>query len=553
MKSAPSPSSQELAGEPGGGLLYFDALTSVGPRKAKHPAHPWSLEHLRAEMEHCSISAALVSDVQSVLYDAGWVNRQLSARLEDFENLHAVWNLLPEGDEMPGGLALLREIEGAGIRAVSIHPKTNAWLLTSPGGSQLLQTAADAGLPVLLARSEIETFDDLARLLDSHPTLNVIFSGAVWSNQRQILPLLRQFPRLHITFDNFQIHYGPEDLVAEGLEDQLVFGSNAPIMSAGAHRTYIDLAEIPVAAAQKIASGNLLRLTGLPAPEPFVNPHEDDLMAAIRQGAPLPVPAIDMHMHILDEGLNGGGEGYRMSRGGPTGVRHLLERMGFVGGGFMSWNGTVSCDAVDGNRCTTAALEAYPESYWGLATLDPTHYSTSEMEAQIQAIYANRRFIGMKPYQTYRVEYHHPSYDSWWKFGNEHGLYAGIHRVRPDYLEVETLAARYPNVRWVVYHCGASYAVADQTIECLHKFPNVFAEITLTPVPLGIIDYLVEHGGADRILYGSDLPMRDPRQQLGWVVFSRLSRDDKVRLLRENALKVIAPHYNSETGAVART
>ena len=37
-------------------VLYFDAFTQIGPRLDKHPAEAWRLDHLLAEMSHCSIS-----------------------------------------------------------------------------------------------------------------------------------------------------------------------------------------------------------------------------------------------------------------------------------------------------------------------------------------------------------------------------------------------------------------------------------------------------------------------------------------------------------------
>ena len=231
-----------------------------------------------------------------------------------------------------------------------------------------------------------------------------------------------------------------------------------------------------------------------------------------------------------------------MERGGPSGVFPLLARLGTRGGGFMSWDGTVSCDSLAGNACTRAALDAAPPGYFGLATFDPTHYTQDELRKLIPATYAEEpRFIGMKPYVMYGVEYHHPFYDLWWEFGNEHQLYALIHRTRGDCLELERLAPKYPRVRWVIAHCGSDYATADKVIECCQRFPNVFAEVTLTPVPLGIIDYLVAGAGPTRVIYGSDLPMRDPRQQFGWVVYSRLPLDVKRRVLATNALDVIRP------------
>ena len=87
----------------------------------------------------------------------------------------------------------------------------------------------------------------------------------------------------------------------------------------------------------------------------------------------------------------------------------------------------------------------------------------------------------------------------------------------------------------IACHCGVLYAVADTAVELARKYANFYAEITLTPVCAGIIDYLVEGCGPDRVLYGSDMPMRDPRQQLGWVVYSRLLLDQKQAVLGGNA------------------
>ena len=208
----------------------------------------------------------------------------------------------------------------------------------------------------------------------------------------------------------------------------------------------------------------------------------------------------------------------------------------------MSW--IVCADSVGGNEAVRQALDAAPRGYWGLASFDPIHYTQSELKRMIPEAYADKRFIGMKPYVKFGVEYHHPSYDVWWRYGNARKLYALIHRNRGDFVEVNVLAKKYPKVRWVVAHCGSDYRTADQAIESMQAHPNVYAEITLTPVTFGIIDYLVKHAGADRVIYGSDLPMRDPRQQLGWVVFSRLTESQKRKVLAENALEIIRPCLN---------
>ncbi len=322
----------------------------------------------------------------------------------------------------------------------------------------------------------------------------------------------------------------------------MLFASDAPTMSQGAHRAYLDYADIPLAARRKIAGGNLRRLLGGHGPDATrPNPNEDPLMRAVRLGRPLPVPAIDFHMHFLDEGLNGAGGGHRMWRGDPQGIFAINRRLGVGGGAAMSWAGPVSVDAVGGNAAIARALDLAPPGYFGAPTLDPVHYPAAEFAAQIRTVYADARMIGMKPYPRYGVAYTDPRFAPWWEFGNEREFYALIHRTRADFSEVDTLAKKYPRVRWVATHIGASFAVADQSIESMKRHANTFAELTLTSVTLGVIEHLVEHAGADRVLYGSDQSMRDPRQQLGWVVFARLPLETKLAILARNALRVLAP------------
>ena len=163
-----------------------------------------------------------------------------------------------------------------------------------------------------------------------------------------------------------------------------------------------------------------------------------------------------------------------------------------------------------------------------------------ETVADMEALFSAPRFLGFKPYPSYGIPYDDPRYDVWWQFGNERKLYCGIHPTRwYEEGEFDAICSRFPDLTVIAYHCGGSYPVADAAINLARKYPNFYAEITLTPVCAGIIDYLVEGCGPDRILYGSDMPMRDPRQQLGWVVYSRLPLDQKKAVLGANAKRII--------------
>ncbi|MBM3402711.1 MAG: hypothetical protein FJY21_10465 [Bacteroidetes bacterium] len=532
-------------------LLFFDAFARIGPRRYKHPGEQWKLEELIKELNHCSISGALVASTLSLSYDAMYSNLELSTNLKPFPNLFAIWNVLPHHtNECLPPAQLKQKMKEHDVRAVTIHPDSNGWDWSAASSQELMKYLNDHQVFTITTVSEIGGWKELNQFLSRYQSIPLLVSGINWDEQRYAIGLFKDHPNFHISFDRMQINEGLEFLYKKGHINQLIFATDAPTMSAGAHRTYIDYAEIPEDAKAKIAGGNLIRLLGgQQPPKVYTNQSEDMLMNAVRRGKALPVPVIDMHMHMLHEGIHGaGGKGYHMENGGPKGIFKMMERLGCVGGGFMSWNGVVSNDSVQGNKLVKEALDASPKGFWGLATMSPTHYTQKELAVMIPQVYADKRIIGMKPYHFYGMEYHNPAYDIWWEYGNKHSLYGLIHPSRTDLLEVDQLAGKYKNVRWVIAHAAGSYKMADMAIEMMKKHQNVFAEITLTPVPLGVIEYMVEAVGDDRILYGSDLPMRDPRQQLGWLVFSRLPLASKKKILGENAYRVIEPCIKNMPG-----
>jgi predicted TIM-barrel fold metal-dependent hydrolase len=528
-------------------ILYFDGFTEIGPRQVSHSRQQTSLAALLEEMNHCSISGALVASTMSLSYDAHFSNLRLSKSLEPYPHLFAIWNVIPSGTgEFPGLDELGSLIEEHGVRAVTIHPKSNAWDWQAIYCQELFDWLSDRQILTIIPNfNELGGWREVDIFLNKYPRLPLFLRSISWSAQRYLIPLIRHYKNLHICFDTFQINEGPEYFYEEGLTDQVLFASNAPTMSAGAHRTLIDYAQISRDAKEKMAGGNLIRLLqGIEKPKLIDNKANDRLMQAAALGLAQPVNILDMHMHMLHEGLNGAGRHYRMRHGGPSGVFSLVNKLGYSGGGIMSWDGVVSQDAASGNETTRLALDAAPPGYWGLGTFDPTQFSQKEMEKMIHSLYQDTRFIGMKPYLMYGVEYHDPLYDVWWEFGNKNHFYGLLHNARTDLKETDVLAAKYPNVRWIIAHAASTFNIAEKSIELMRKYSNVFAEITYTTVPLGAIEYLVEEAGEDRVLYGSDLPMRDPRPQLGWVIYSRLSETIKAKILASNALQVLDPCIN---------
>jgi predicted TIM-barrel fold metal-dependent hydrolase len=114
------------------------------------------------------------------------------------------------------------------------------------------------------------------------------------------------------------------------------------------------------------------------------------------------------------------------------------------------------------------------------------------------------------------LSYEDEGFDPWWSFGNAHRLYSLMHVAghTGGVKGIGRLAERYPDMSWLIAHSGGSYAFAEEVAACIVEHPNVYAEITLTP-------------------------MRDPRQQLGWVLWADLSPESKEKILGANFKRII--------------
>ncbi len=66
--------------------------------------------------------------------------------------------------------------------------------------------------------------------------------------------------------------------------------------------------------------------------------------------------------------------------------------------------------------------------------------------------------------------------------------------------------------------------------------PNVFVDTSGSQPEDGYLEYALKTLGADRILFGSDYPIRDIATQLGRIDSVEMCKRDREKVLSENAL-----------------
>jgi predicted TIM-barrel fold metal-dependent hydrolase len=108
----------------------------------------------------------------------------------------------------------------------------------------------------------------------------------------------------------------------------------------------------------------------------------------------------------------------------------------------------------------------------------------------------------------------------------------------------EKYVSEYPDVTFTFAHSGGRYDGIVEAVRIGKGHKNCYFDIAGDIWGNGVLDYLVDNVGADRVMYGSDCYMIEHRPMLGVILGSDLKEADKEKIFRYNALKV----YFSDIG-----
>ncbi|MAG34903.1 MAG: hypothetical protein CL878_01415 [Dehalococcoidia bacterium] len=99
------------------------------------------------------------------------------------------------------------------------------------------------------------------------------------------------------------------------------------------------------------------------------------------------------------------------------------------------------------------------------------------------------------------------------------------------------LAQRHPDAIMVMYHTGGDFVYGAKAARGVD---NIYCDVAGSDAVEGSVEALVNVIGADRVVFGSDLPGRSLTSQLAKVVGARLSDADKEKILYGNMAGLLA-------------
>jgi len=186
-----------------------------------------------------------------------------------------------------------------------------------------------------------------------------------------------------------------------------------------------------------------------------------------------------------------------------------------------------------GNSQIIDAMREFPERILGYCCINP-NYPAQESKDELKRCF-DAGMVGIKLHPSvHEQKADAEGYRPAWEFAQEHRLCVLSHTWTGDpFGEIELFegpAREFPDVKILLGHSGAGYNGAQRCFELVSKRKNVYLDITLSRPWTGLLEQMVKNVGADRVMYGTDLPFIDCRPQVGRVAFSCLD-DEQIELV----------------------
>ncbi len=198
-------------------------------------------------------------------------------------------------------------------------------------------------------------------------------------------------------------------------------------------------------------------------------------------------------------------------------------------------------DADRGNDLMAEYVRKWPKRFVGVAFVTPNY--PDEMGKELERCFSQlgTKFIKIYPHYV-RVAHDDPLYFPIYEFANERKLAIMSHARHyfdpPStsiYDRYEGLVKRFPQINWVMAHAGGGRG--EEAVKAVRDFSSVYVETCSSG--LRSIEHAVKEGRADRVLFGTDMPLLDASQQIAKVVVSQITDEEKKMVLGGNAIRLL--------------
>jgi len=520
-------------------LDFFDCNCVIGRRSIRRTGGAeetefYTLESLIEEMDYANIDKALVYHSLAREYNPMYGNRKLIDEIKGNKRLYPCWVVMPSSTgEMPNPENLIKEMKQNGVKCARMFPTEHLFSLSDWSCGELLRELENNGIVLIMELDHIG-WDGINSLCSRYPKLPIIITNLNYRVNRYLYPLLEKHKNLHIEISGYQVHSGIEEVCSKFGAKRLIFGSRMPFFVPGPAMSLVEYSLISQKEKSLIAGGNLSRLLKVKPTTKTKDQRKYDNHINVFS---LPLKGetiIDAHTHM------GPYFNFHIPNNDADGMVKVMDRLG-ISLACTSPHAGITPDFRLGNDIAYKAMQDYPGRFFGYITINPNY--PEDIPQELERCY-NRSMRGIKIHpSSHGYPANGANFSPMWEFAQEKGLpvlahsWAGDGNCSPTVLG--KVAEQYPSVTIILGHSGGTMSGYYESIEVAKKRENIFLETCCSTVIYGIIEMLVNKIGADRILFGSDMPFVNANAQIGKILYAKISDEDKRKILGLNMARVL--------------
>jgi predicted TIM-barrel fold metal-dependent hydrolase len=252
------------------------------------------------------------------------------------------------------------------------------------------------------------------------------------------------------------------------------------------------------------------------------------LLDKLRLGEAPDFGILDLHGHV-------GRYAYPIPDLTAEGLVEVLDRV-HVESIVCSHMQCMGRDMAWGNRQVLAYMRACPGRILGYVSLFPS----TAAEVRTQTLHwLGEGFTGLKLHDHNGFPYDDAAYLPAFELANERALPVLFHTWGQErqFSAILRVAERFPDMSILLAHGGSQNP--DAYIRTALAAPRVFIDTCVSGSRRGLVEYLVEGAGAERIVFGSDCYFYSFTQQLGKILGAKLDDGTKQQILRDNAAAIL--------------
>jgi len=488
-----------------------------------HGVRPATDQDLRAEtllriMAHNGVRAALTWSLKAAQYDfAG--NDETLALCRTHPNLYPVAVVDPR--RAPDCYAEVERCAVAGCVAFRFPRELQGWPIANQAFQHLLRAVERTRLPVIV---HVPAAGDATALLHlvGDIEIPIVLSAVSYATLSEALSVLADAPHFSLEACRVALPGQVEVMVEQVGAERIMFGSWAPTLAQRPSLDAILCAEIDEQDKARILSSNARRLFGLP---PIGSQAVETY--AVPPGRAAPYPVVDVHQHNGPWPFPGRWGGIELNL-------RLMERCG-IDAAIVSSGEAIVDDMVGGNARLARAIADHPNLY-GYVVVNPRQPTLSARELER---YANvPRFVGAKVHTSYSATpMGEPRMADLFavlaRWGRPVLIHTwGVGEVRA----LRELARRHPDLSIVVAHAGGD--AWREAIEAARAAPNLYLDFCISSPERGRIERAVAALGPERVLFGTDSTLLDPRYMRSCFEEAEIAPEHRPLIMGGNAIRL---------------